>query len=206
MPLDDDAGPTERDLGTAIRAALERHPKIIGVELVGSRATGTTVSLSDWDFVVRTDDVDAVARDLPELVGELEPLAVQWDRLGPPEYACYMLMLRGPVKVDLIVHVPHELEPPWEVTAETLEGIDRHFWDWTLWLASKRQRGETTLVREQLRLMREHLLGPLGVEEAPASIEEAIAAYRTARDRQEAALEVTVPRRLEREVLPVLLS
>jgi hypothetical protein len=162
------------------------------------------VPLSDWDFVVHTDDVDAVARDLPSLVAELEPLAAQWDRLGPPEYSCYMLMLPGPAKVDLVVHVPHALEPPWEVTAETVDGIDRHFWDWTLWIASKRQRGETALVGEQLELMSEHLLRPLGVAEVPASIEEAIAGYRAARDRREAELGVTVSRRLEREVLRVV--
>ncbi len=162
--------------------------------------------LSDWDFVVRADDVDAVARDFPALVAALEPLAAQWDRLGPPEYSCYMLFLEGPIKVDLIVDVPHELEPPWRVTAETLEGIDRHFWDWILWMASKRQRGENELVREQLEAMSEHLLRPLGVAEVPGSIEDAIAAYRVARDRREAELGVDVSRRLEREVLRVVPS
>jgi hypothetical protein len=194
----------QRDVASSVRAALERHPHILHVELVGSRATGTPVPLSDWDFVLHADDVDAVVRDLPSLVAELEPLAAQWDRLGPPEYSCYMLMLPGPAKVDLVVRIPHELEPPWAVTAETLEGIDRHVWDWTLWLASKRQRGEADLVREQLGLMTEHLLGPLGVAEVPGSIEEAIVAYRAARDREEAELGVAVPRRLEREVLRVV--
>jgi predicted nucleotidyltransferase len=200
----DDAPPRERDLAPLVRAALEGHPHVLGVEPVGSRATGTPVPLSDWDFVVHTDDVEAIARDLPALVAELEPLAAQWDRLGPPEYSCYMLFLEGPVKVDLVVHVPHELEPPWEVTGETLDGIDRHFWDWTLWMASKRQRGENELVGEQLELMSEHLLRPLGIDEVPASIEGAIAAYRGARDRREVEFGVTVPRGLEREVLRVV--
>ncbi len=36
-----------------------------------------------------------------------------------------MLMLRGPVKVDLIFpDVPRALEPPWTVSADTLEAID----------------------------------------------------------------------------------
>jgi predicted nucleotidyltransferase len=201
VATDDDTAPRERDLAPLVRAALEPHRHVLDVELVGSRATGTPVPLSDWDFVVHTDDVDAVARELPALAEELEPLAAQWDRLGPPEYSCYMLMMPGPAKVDLIVHVPHDPEPPWEVTAETLDGIDRHFWDWTLWMASKRQRGETSLVREQLELMSAHLLRPLGVAEVPGSIEEAIAAYRSARDRRESELGVTVSRRLEREVL-----
>ena len=201
MATDDDAAPRERDLAPLVRAALERHPHVLRVELVGSRATGTPVPLSDWDFVIRADDLDAVARNLPALVAELEPLAAQWDRLGPPEYSCYMLMLPGPAKVDLIVHVPHELEPPWEVTANTLEGIDRHFWDWILWMASKRQRGETELVTEQLGLMSEHLLQPLGVTDVPGSIEDAIVAYRTARDRRESELGAAISRTLEREVL-----
>ena len=200
----DDAASRERDLAPLVRSTLERHPHVLRVELVGSRATGTPVPLSDWDFVVHTDDVDAVVRDLPGLVEELEPLAAQWDRLGPPEYSCFMLMLAGPMKVDLVVHVPHEPEPPWEVTAETLEGIDRHLWDWTLWMASKRQRGETGLVAEQLQLMSEHLLRPLGVANVPDSIEEAIVAHRAARDLREVELGVTVGRRLEREVLRVL--
>jgi predicted nucleotidyltransferase len=204
VATDDDAAPRERDLAPLVRAALERHPHVLRVELVGSRATGTPVPLSDWDFVVHTDDVEAVARDLPALAAELEPLAAQWDRLGPPEYSCYMLMLPGPAKVDLVVHMPHELEPPWGVAAETLEGIDRHFWDWILWMASKRQRGETDLVGEQLELMTEHLLRPLGAAEVPGSIEEAIAAYRAARDRRGSELGVTVPRNLEREVLRVV--
>jgi predicted nucleotidyltransferase len=191
-------------LGSA--TGISRRPSAprSNATLVGSRATGTPVPLSDWDFVVRADDLHAVATDLPTLAADLEPLAAQWDRLGPPEYSCYMLMLPGPAKVDLIVHVPHELEPRWEVTGATLDGIDRHFWDWTLWLASKRQRGETALVAEQLELMSEHLLRPLGVAEVPGSIEEAVAAYRGARDRREAQFGVAVSRRLEREVLRVL--
>ena len=193
------------DLTTRVERALLRHPNVLDVRLVGSRATGTPVPLSDWDFTVDVDDVGSVAADLPSLVAELEPLSEQWDRLGPPEYSCYMLMLRGPRKVDLIFRAPHELEPPWIVTAHTLEGIDRHAWDWLLWLASKRLRGEHELVREQLALMHAHLLGPMGLTTVPSSIEDAVEAYRAARDRWEHELGTTVPRRLERAVLPALL-
>jgi hypothetical protein len=52
--------------------------------------------------------------------------------------------------------------------------------------------------------MTAHLLRPLGVERVPASIEGAIRSYRGARDRLESELHVSVPRRLEAEVLRVV--
>ena len=85
-----------------------------------------------------------------------------------------------------------------------LEGIDRHFWDWILWLASKREKGQDELVRRELAKMSEHLLRPLGVDRVPGSIEAALETYRFARDRRERELGVEVSRRLEREVLPAL--
>ena len=150
-----------------------------------------------------TDGFDAFARDLPAMVAELEPLAQQWDRIS--EYPCYMLMLIGPVKVDLIFPgEPYESLPPWTVSAETLEGIDRHFWDWILWLASKREKGRDELVRRELAKMSVHLLRPLGADLVPGSIEAALESYRFARDKHERELGVEVSRRLEREVLPAL--
>jgi hypothetical protein len=196
-------GDRDRDLGVVVSTTMLEHPYVRSVELVGSRAAGKPMPLSDWDFAVRVDDFPAVDHDLPDLVSRLEPLAQQWDRLTSP--ACYMLMLRGPVKVDLIFpDVPRAFDPPWGVSADTLEGIDRHFWDWILWLASKRQRGHDERVREELVKMRDHLLGPMGAERAPRSIEEAIDRYRDARDRLEGETGVAVPRRLELEVLPAI--
>ena len=89
-----------QDIVAVVEAALLPHPGIRAVELVGSRADGSATRLSDWDFVVVTDRFGEVARALPTLVAGLEPLAQQWDRIS--EYPCYMLMLSGPVKVDLI--------------------------------------------------------------------------------------------------------
>jgi len=186
-----------------VRAALLQHPHVRDVELVGSRATGSSTPLSDWDFAVTTDRFDAVARELPSLVVGLEPLAQQWDRIS--DYPCYMLMLSGPVKVDLIFpEEPYESLPPWTVTVETLDGIDRHFWDWILWLASKREKGQDDLVRRELLKMSEHLLRPLGVDRVPGSIEDALDSYRFARDEREREFGLKVSRRLEREVLPAL--
>jgi hypothetical protein len=179
--------------------SLEAHPAIDGVRLGGSRARGEADPLSDWDFEVQTADFRSVAGALPELVAPLEPLAQQWDRLS--DHACYMLMLRGAVKVDLIFEEPHALEPPWVVSADTLTGIDEHFWDWTIWLAAKDRAGKRALVAMELEKMHAHLLGPLGVGETPAGIEQAVAAYLPALRHAEERLAVEVPRVLQREVL-----
>jgi len=191
------------DIVAAVEATLLPHPAVQAVELVGSRATGTPTPLSDWDFLVVTEGFDEVARALPALVVELEPLAQQWDRISA--YPCYMLMLAGPVKVDLIFpDEPFESLPPWTVSAETLDGIDQHFWDWILWLASKREKRENELVRRELIKLRDHLLGPLGEDRVPGSIGAAVERYRAARDKREREFGVEVSRRREREVLPVL--
>lgn len=191
------------DIAVSVRAVLLPHPDIRAVELVGSRAGGSPTPSSDWDFVVVTERFDEVARALPALVAELEPLGQQWDRISA--YPCYMLLLAGPVKVDLIFpDEPFESLPPWTVSAETLDGIDQHFWDWILWLASKREKREDELVRRELIKLRDHLLGPLGVDRVPGSIGAAVEGYRAARDEREREFGVEVSRRREREVLPVL--
>jgi hypothetical protein len=191
------------DIAVSVRAVLLPHPDIRAVELVGSRAGGSPTPSSDWDFVVVTERFDEVGRALPALVAELEPLGQQWDRISA--YPCYMLLLAGPVKVDLIFpDEPFESLPPWIVSAETLDGIDQHFWDWILWLASKREKREDELVRRELIKLRDHLLGPLGVDRVPGSIGAAVEGYRAARDEREREFGVEVSRRREREVLPLL--
>jgi len=193
----------KREVAALVSEVLLSHPCISEVQLVGSRATGTAVPLSDWDFRVESDDFNAVAAGLPDLASGLEPLARQWDRLST--HQCYMLVLTGPVKVDLLfLDELHQPRPPWSANAQTLPGIDQHFWDWTLWLAAKKQAGKDELVRSELSKMAEHLLMPMGVQSAPESIRAAVASYRAARDALETRFGVTVPRRLEREVLPVL--
>ena len=186
-------------LSTIVVEVIYRHPLIQAVTLIGSRARGDAGPLSDWDFEVQTADFPSVTGALPGLVAPLEPLAQQWDRLS--DHACYMLMLRGAVKVDLIFEKPHALEPPWVVSAETLPGIDEHFWDWTIWLASKDSAGKQSLVGTELQKMHEHLLGPLGVVSTPASVENAVAAYLPALRSAEERLGVRVPAALKREVL-----
>ena len=189
-----------QNIAAVVEGALLLHPGIRAVELVGSRADGSATPLSDWDFVVMTDGFGEVARALPELVTPLDPLAQQWDRIS--DYPCYMLMLTGPVKVDLIFPgEPYASLPPWTVSPDTLDGIDQHFWDWVLWLASKREKGQDELVGREMAKMHNHLLGPLGVDRVPSSIEAAVERYRSARDERERDFGVEVSRRREREVL-----
>lgn len=187
-----------------VPAALAAHPAVKAVTLAGSRAEGRATELSDWDFLVATDRFEDLAADLPGLVAELEPLAQQWDRLSPSW--CYMLILRSPVKVDLIFpDEPHLDDPPWRPDRENLAALDAHFWDWMLWLNSKDAAGKGELVAGELEKLFTHLLGQLGATARPSTIAEAVDAYREARGQLEAKLGVTVPRDLEKEVAPALI-
>jgi hypothetical protein len=184
----------------SVRVAVERHPGVRAVTLVGSRARGDPTELSDWDFLIETDDLDAVAGALPELVRAADPLAAQWDRLSE-EATYFMLVLRDATKVDFILQRPPLIEPPWVVTAETLPGIDAHFWDWILWLGGKQLRGEDALVHVMLsHVMFEHLLAPMGALAPPATIAGAVELYSVLRDRYERELGVAVDRQLEAAV------
>ena len=186
------------ELTVRVPEALLRHGAVEKVELVGSRAAGTAVTLSDWDFLVATDDFDAVAQALPQLVEPLCPLARQWDPLG--EHPCYMLMLTGAIKVDLIFDRRYEPAPRWVVTAQTLPRIDAHFWDWVLWLGAKRGAGKHDLFESELEKLSEHILTVLGVEERPASLEDAVGRYGSALRDAEERLGVKVSPRLGAEV------
>lgn len=118
---------------------MSAHPEIRSVRLVGSRAEGRARPTSDWDFAVETIDFPRAAAALTELVAPLEPLVAHWDRLS--DSACFMLILAGPTKVDLIFpDQPHVREPPWRPSRSNLVDVYRHFWDWMLWLSGKASR------------------------------------------------------------------
>ena len=175
------------------------------IELVGSRATGEARPESDWDFRVEARDFDAVAAALPALLAPLEPLAQQWDRLSDEQ--CWMLILHGPVKVDLIFpDEPHVHEPPWVPSAENLDAIDAHLWDWLLWLRGKKRAGKDELVAAELEKLFVHLLRPLGVERVPSSIGDAVELYRPARAAAAARFGCDIAPALEAEVTPALTS
>lgn len=179
------------------------HPTVRRISLAGSRADGRENDWSDWDFIVEVDDFGALARDLPALSAPLDPIAEQWDRLSP--HHCWMLMLRGPTKVDLIFpDEPHELEPPWEPSRENLAALDAHFWDWALWLRSKEAARKADLVAAELEKLFHHLLGPLGATTRPASVADEATAYRGARDLAERRFGCRVPRDREAAVADAL--
>jgi hypothetical protein len=191
------------DVARVVPALVGRNAAVQAVRLVGSRADGRTNDLSDWDFVVVTHEFESVASDLHRLVAPLGPLSEQWDPYS--SYACYMLMLPGPTKVDLLFpDEKQEWAPPWSASLATLEAIDRHFWDWILWLEQKRRGDQSELLGKSLGDMYELMLRPMGVTNPPASVSEAIDAYLKARGDLEERFGFNVPRDLEHEVRRLL--
>jgi Nucleotidyltransferase domain len=190
-------------LSDDVIGALASDARISEIELTGSRARGEATALSDWDFAVTTARFDEVREALPQMVGPLHPVVAQWDRLS--RSWCYMMILAGPAKVDLLFGRPRPHRPagPWAVGASTLAGIDDHFWDWTLWLCSKLARGDD-LVAGELRKLHEHLLGPMGADGAPGTLGDAVTAYRSAREKCEKRFGVHASRSAENAVLPAL--
>lgn len=191
------------DLGRAVPALLGEHPLVDSVRLAGSRSTGTAHDLSDWDFAVETSDLSSLKEDLPGLVEPLRPLVGQWDPYA--DHAAYMVILRGPTKIDLaFFDEPRAWAPPWDVSRDTLAAVDLHFWDWILWLEQKRRGAKDDQVTKSLGHMYERMLKPMGARVRPESVVEALSAYLELRTRLEDRYGVVVPRELEREVRPVL--
>jgi hypothetical protein len=107
----------EGALPDAVVRVLAADARIQRVELTGSRgsqATRPATALSDWDFTVTTAEFEAIQQALPSLVGPRQPVVAQWDRLS--RNWCYMLIVAGPVKIDLIFDHPHPVQPPWRYT------------------------------------------------------------------------------------------
>jgi hypothetical protein len=189
------------DPSEGIRAALLADSRVQSVELTGSRATKTATELSDWDYLIISADPDAVAVQLPCLVGVLKPLAQLWDPLASTPV--YMIVLPGAVKADLFpgqLSRKHPAQSP-RTTADNLRDIDAHFWDWNLWLGAKRLHGQHELVSIELAKMWHHLLRALGATEPPATQQDAISVYLRLRRRSEQQLGHTVTRDLGKAVI-----
>ena len=160
------------DIVRAVWQALDASAAVGEISLGGSRAKGDATELSDWDLYL-SGEPDALMAEIPQLMAPMRPLAAFWEPLS--EDAGYMMVMDGPVKVDLFpIGGRRSLQPPWELRGGTIGAIDGHFWDWTLWLGSKALRHEAALVREELTKMQWFLLGPLGVGKIPADIDEAV--------------------------------
>jgi hypothetical protein len=112
-----------------------------------------------------------------------------------------MMILRGPVKIDLIFDRPHQQAPPWTINSDTIAQVNSHFWDWILWIASKEARGMWDMTRNELEKMYAHLLVPLGCTRSPGSVEEAVRDYLSAFGKQKSMLHVEVDPTLETEVI-----
>ena len=192
-----------QDLPARVEEVLRDAPGMKSVALAGSRGRGEETALSDWDFAVATDDFESLARALPQLVEPLDPVSRQWDPLSP--FPTYMLMLAGPLKVDLLFpDRPNPPAPPWPARPETLGAIDDHFWDWILWLASKSAAGRDEQVASELAKLQRHLLAPIGSERAPATPREALETYVERRAVLEREFGTRVPRDLEQVVRPAV--
>ena len=191
------------DVGEVVPALVGSHPLVDSIRLTGSRSAGTQHELSDWDFLVATHDFAPLAAELPRLIEPLQPLAGQWDRYS--HHACYMVMLRGPLKVDLIFPgQEQEWAPAWEPSQETLAAIDAHFWDWILWLEQKRRAGEEKVLDASLVDMYKLMLEPMGACSRPDSVAEAVELFVDLRHRLEDRFGVRVSRELEQEVRPLV--
>jgi hypothetical protein len=189
-------------IGEAVPARVRAIPAVTGIELRGSRARGDAGPFSDWDFVVWTSDFPTTEQAMPRVAEELHALVGLWDGLS--DVPCYMLILEGPVKVDLIfAGIENERDPPWQVSAATLSAIDGHFWDWTLWLTSKVDAGKRGFVAAELTKMHQHLLGPLGVGPVD-TLQSAVSEYLRARTNWEQKLGVRVDDRLGSAVSAVV--
>jgi hypothetical protein len=172
------------------------------VTLGGSRERGRPTELSDWDLYL-VGDPEAMMAEVPTVIASFRPLAAFWEPLA--EEAGYMVVLDGPIKVDVFpTGGRRRIQRPWVLSAETLPQIDGHFWDWSLWLGGKTLRGQQGLVASELMKMHDFLLEPIGVTSAPAHLGEALAAYLRARTSAMDALGVFVDPELGRQVLDAL--
>jgi predicted nucleotidyltransferase len=189
--------------GAALEARVAKtllaHPAVTAVRLAGSRARGTANAFSDWDFAVESSDFPALAQDLPGVVEALEPLSAMWDPYA--DFHCFMMLLRGPVTVDLLfLEQEREPGPPWQLTRQTLPAIDCHFWEWINWAGSKVAAGDRGHLEWHLPLLSTMLLQPLGVAAIPGTVEEAVRLYVAARSAAEKSFGLRVSRELEKEV------
>jgi hypothetical protein len=184
--------------------SIRRHPHVKSVMLVGSRAEKTATSLSDWDFVIDSEEPKRIFEDLPAIVGSFAPLGALWDPLAD-DHRNYIAVFPSLVTLDLHLDLPPPAHVPWTVSGETLAAVDTHFWNWALWLKGKTVHGRDELVAVELLKMHRFLLHPLGCESPPTTLRESVSCYLDARKNAETKTGVALAgSRLEREAIRVL--
>jgi predicted nucleotidyltransferase len=187
------------DIGAIVPKLLMEHPAVRIAAITGSRMRGDATEWSDWDFLVEVIDFEAVSAALPVITKSLKPLSHLWDPLS--RHAVYMIILRGPVKIDIIFDRPHEKKPPWTINSYTIMQVNSHFWDWILWIASKEAQGARDMVGKEFKKMYDYLLAPMGCPKSPGSVEGAVRDYLAALEKQKRLFNVEVDPALEIEVI-----
>ncbi len=194
---------SEQEKVSRVVDAIRSHPAINELKLVGSRSDGTATLLSDWDFKVETRKPERVFDELSAVVAQFEPLAAFWDPLG--ERRNFMAIFAGPLKLDIHLDMPPLEVRPWEVASTSIQALDAHFWDWTLWLAGKALKDQDELIARELLKMHAFILAPLGRDKPARTIKDAVGDYRAMRATVESDLGTRVAgNALEREVLAAL--
>jgi len=178
--------PVARQFLDDLRAAVEADPRIVGLLLAGSTATGEMDEFSDVDTViVSTDESHSeLLADAQEFAASLGPLVAAFtgEHVGEPRL---LIALYGPplLHVDLKFVGLSDLAPraedgvvAWEregLVGAALEGsaavwpmpdpqwIEDRFWVWVHYSAAKIGRGELFECLDALGMIRGLVLGPL---------------------------------------------
>jgi len=170
----------------AALAAAERDPRIVGVAVTGSGATGTMDEFSDLDlvFVCRSGvEVDMLG-EAPTFAAGLGPLLASFtgEHVGEPRL---LIALYGPplLHVDLkfVAHAEFDVGPEDGAVLWQRDGaldaaparssavrpqrdpqwIEDRFWIWVHYAAAKVGRGELLECLDMLAFVRATVLGPL---------------------------------------------
>jgi nucleotidyltransferase-like protein len=180
------APPHARPLAEAVIAATQADPRIVGLTVGGSAATGTMDEFSDLDFVVvcRNEHQAGLLRDGPAFAAGLGPLLACFtgEHVGEPRL---LITLYGPppVHVDLKFVAERDLDQRvedglvlWQRdgaldTARRRaaavwpqpdpQWIEDRFWAWIHYGATKLGRGELFECLDMLAAMRSMVFGPL---------------------------------------------
>jgi hypothetical protein len=186
MTAADWAPPHARPLAEAVIAATRADPRIVGLTVGGSAATGTMDEFSDLDFVVvcRDEHQASLLREAPAFAADLGPLLACFtgEHVGEPRL---LITLYGPppVHVDLKFVSDRDLDQRvedglvlWQRDgaldaalrrAAALwpqpdpQWIEDRFWVWIHYGAAKLGRGELFECLDMLAAVRAMVLGPL---------------------------------------------